>query len=351
MAVLFVAPPAAWAAAPPTALSPPAEASAQGLGSVEAAGPGALGATTLPDTLPEPLEALPGAEEALEAAERIDGARLLETQSALAHDSMEGRFPGSEGSRMARDLVEERFRELDLEPAFGDSYRQGFRVDTEEGEGADAENVAGLVRGEQFPERYLVVTAHLDHLGVREGEIFNGADDNASGTAAVLELAALLAEEPPAHSVVFAAVDAEELGLQGARTFVADSPVELESVLLNVNLDMVSRSETNELYAAGTHHYPFLAPFLQEVGEHASVDLLLGNDSPEAPQDWTMASDHGAFHEEGVPFIYFGVEDHAGYHDPSDHFREITPVFYVNAVEAVLDFLLLMDRVLPQYVR
>ena len=317
----------------------------------------AAGQTTAPsppgvaDTLSSTLAELPGIEGALDAAENIDAERLLETQAALAHDSMEGRYAGTEGSHMARDLIEDRFRELGLEPAFGDSFRQPFQAEPGEGEAIEAENVAGVIPGEEHPERYMVITAHFDHLGVRDGEIYNGADDNASGTAGILELAAYFQEERPAHTLVFAAMDAEEMGLQGARAFVEEPPMELESVLLNVNLDMVSRSETNELYAAGTHHYPFLASFLHEVGRFADVELLLGYDSPDDPQDWTMASDHGAFHEEGIPFIYFGVEDHPGYHDPSDVFEEITPEFYVNAVETALDFVRLMDRVLPQSVR
>ena len=303
------------------------------------------------DTLSAALAELPSVEAALEAGERIDAERLLETQAALAHDSMEGRYPGTDGSEMARDLIEDRLRELDLAPAFGESFRQPFQAEPQDGDLIDAENVVGVIEGAQYPDRYMVLTAHFDHLGVRDGEIYNGADDNASGTAAILELAAYFQEEPPTHTLVFAAVDAEEMGLQGARAFVEDSPMELEDILLNVNLDMVSRNEDNELYAAGTYHYPFLAPFLHEVGQFADVDLILGYDSPDDPQDWTMASDHGAFHEADIPFIYFGVEDHPGYHDPSDVFEDITPEFYVNAVETVLDFVLLMDRVLPQYVR
>jgi hypothetical protein len=85
---------------------------------------------------------------------------------------------------------------------------------------------------------------------------------------------------------------------------------------------------------------------IESVAERAPVRLLTGHDRPDLPpgDDWTMASDHGAFHEVGIPFLYFGVEDHPGYHHPSDTFENITPEFYGNAVETILDFLMGADR-------
>jgi Zn-dependent M28 family amino/carboxypeptidase len=117
-----------------------------------------------------------------------------------------------------------------------------------------------------------------------------------------------------------------------------------------VNMDMVSRSEAGELYAAGTYHYPFLFPLVERVAERAPVTLLTGHDRPDLPpgDDWTLSSDHGAFHEVGIPFIYFGVEDHPGYHNPTDTFENITPEFYVRAVTTVLDFVREADAELAE---
>jgi Zn-dependent M28 family amino/carboxypeptidase len=188
--------------------------------------------------------------------------------------------------------------------------------------------------------------AHHDHNGYDGDIIYNGADDNASGTAALLALGEHFRERPLRHSLLLVAVDAEEKGIRGARAWVADPPIALDSVVMNVNLDMISRSEAGELYAAGTYHYPFLAPLVEKVARTDRLTLLTGHDEPDLPpgEDWTMASDHAAFHEVGIPFIYFGVEDHAGYHHPSDTFQNITPEFYVAAVETALDFLLAADR-------
>jgi Zn-dependent M28 family amino/carboxypeptidase len=178
-----------------------------------------------------------------------------------------------------------------------------------------------------------VVGAHYDSP---EGS--PGADDNASGTAALMALAAWFAQHPASHSLVFAAFDGEEAGLRGARAFVSDPPVPLAQIALNVNMDMVSHSEKGELYAAGAAHYPQLRAPLERVAASAPVTLLLGHDTPQptAHDDWTDQSDQGAFHAKQIPFVYFGVEDHPDYHRPSDELRTITTGFYVRAVRTVL---------------
>ncbi len=279
-------------------------------------------------------------------SDRIAQDELLGSLSVLAHDSMEGRRTGTEGNERARGYLLDRFDGLGLASVAGQRTQPFSFVSRRNQQEYEGLNIMGRVEGTTHPDRYVVITAHYDHLGMQDDEIFNGADDNASGTAALLVLSEYFLENRPANTLIFVALDAEEMGLQGARAFVADPPVPLEQVIMNVNLDMISRSEVEELYAAGTYHYPFLTPLVEEVAAEAPVNLLMGHDSPDLPpgDDWTMASDHGPFHEAGVPFIYFGVEDHPGYHHPSDTFENITPEFYVNAVETILDFLLVVDR-------
>jgi hypothetical protein len=100
----------------------------------------------------------------------------------------------------------------------------------------------------------------------------------------------------------------------------------------------------------GTFHRPGLAPLVEEVASGAPVTLLMGHDRPDLPQgqDWTNASDHGPFHQAGVPFLYFGVEDHADYHQPTDEIAGIQPEFHAAAVETVLRVLEAADRVLAE---
>ncbi|HWS54701.1 MAG TPA: M20/M25/M40 family metallo-hydrolase, partial [Pyrinomonadaceae bacterium] len=253
---------------------------------------------------------------------------------------MEGRGAGTPGGARARAYVAGRFAQVGLKP-LGASFEQPFALRGRAGQGA---NLVGFVEGTKQPARLVVVTAHYDHLGVRGGQVYNGADDNASGVAALLQLAAHFARERPAHTFVFAALDAEEDGLQGASALVKQLKQERRDVALNVNLDMVGHSERGELYAAGAHHTPALRPHLERVAAAAPVRLLLGHDRPDLGRDdWTKQSDHYAFHREKIPFVYFGVEDHKDYHRPSDDFETITADFYVRAVETILEALKALD--------
>jgi hypothetical protein len=278
----------------------------------------------------------------------INAAQLLLDLKTLAADEMQGRGVGAPGGLKARQYVAERFKKSGLKP-FGASFFQPFEFENRTGVKREAANVVGFIKGKQNPEKYIVVTAHYDHVGVIDNQIYNGADDNASGTAALFALAEYFNKKRPANSIIFAALDAEESGLRGARKFVAEPPVKKESILLNVNMDMISRNEAGELYAAGTYHYPFLKKYLEDAAKTAPIKLRLGHDRPEQGQDdWTNQSDHGAFHQAKIPFIYFGVEDHKDYHRPTDDFENIDQKFYVGAVETILDALKKFDAGLAQ---
>jgi Zn-dependent M28 family amino/carboxypeptidase len=214
------------------------------------------------------------------------------------------------------------------------------------GEGKGA-NVLGLCVGKEPDLPMFVVSAHYDHLGVRDGQVYHGADDNASGVAVMLEVAAYCQKQPFRRTIVFAAFDAEEGGLNGARAFLARPPVPKERIALNVNLDMVSRSEKREIFIAGTYHTPSLRPPLEEVARRAPITVLFGHDKPAAiaggVDDWTNQSDHGLFHAAGIPFIYFGVEDHPDYHKPTDTADKINRGFFVDVAETVLDAVVRLD--------
>ncbi len=268
----------------------------------------------------------------------IDACRLICDIRHLSSDEMEGRSAERPSIFKARDFVEQRFRESGLEP-MGRSFKQEFRITqplTEET--LLGVNFIGVIKGGGKADKYIVITAHYDHVGIRNGDIYNGADDNASGTAALFAIAKYFSGNKPDHSLIFVAFDAEERGLQGARHFVANLPVAKESILLNINMDMISRNDKGELYAAGTFHYPQFKPALEKVRKTAPVKLLLGHDIPGTGRDdWTNQSDHAAFHRAGIPFIYFGVEDHKDYHRPTDTFENIQPEFYVKAVETIIE--------------
>ena len=282
-------------------------------------------------------------------ATAIDSASLLGDLARLADDSLRGRESGTPENAKARAFIASRFDRLGLQ-VVGPGRVQPFVFSGRDSVPISAANVVGLVRGTELPDRYLVVSAHYDHVGVGRpvngDSIYNGADDNASGTAALLAMANYFAAHPGRHSLLFVAFDAEEKGLRGARAFVANPPVPKSSIVLNVNMDMVSHSERGELFAAGTSPWPALRPVLESVAATAPVHLRLGHDTPQptAHDDWTMQSDQGPFNAAGIPFVYFGVEDHPDYHRPSDELRTITAGFFVGAARTVLQAVQALDR-------
>lgn len=269
---------------------------------------------------------------------QIDRDKLLRDVQILSSDALEGRETGTVGNLMAQVFIEHRFEELGLKK-FGESYRHLFDHTNRRNETfMEAVNLIGYIAGSKYPDRFIVMTAHYDHLGLRNGEIYNGADDNASGTGGLMAAAEWFSENQPENSIMFIAFDAEEQGLGGARYFLNNPFLPLEKIILNINMDMISTNSVNELYAVGTYHYPFLKPMIEEATDDASVNVLFGHDTPDLPpaDNWTMASDHGPFHQMGIPFIYFGVEDHPEYHQPGDVFENINQEFYYNAVKTII---------------
>jgi len=275
----------------------------------------------------------------------LDAKQLLRDVQVLAADSMEGRLSDSQGNRMAQDYIISRFQKIGLKPYHG-SYRHTFALDSRGVKVEDATNLIGYIPGKT--DKAIVITAHYDHVGIRKGAVYNGADDNASGVAALFAAATYFKKHKPYHTLVFAALDAEELGLRGADALLENPPLPLQNMLLNVNMDMLSINDKGELYASGTYHHPALIPYLEQVAARPQAKLLLGHDRPEQGEnDWTRQSDHFQFHKRGIPFIYFGVEDHPHYHKPTDTFSNTNAVFFPDAAALVIDFISLIDKKRP----
>ena len=306
-------------------------------------------ATRQPDASGNPGDGGAATGSGMRRGSRIDGERAINDVRTLAADSFAGRRVGTPGGLKARAYVEAAMRQSGARMV-GGSYVHPIPFRRADSSVVDAANVIGYVQGTRRPGRYIVISGHYDHVGIGRvvagDSIYNGADDNASGTAAMLELARYFAANRPEHSILFVGFDAEEGGLRGARAFVENPPVPRDSIVMNVNMDMISRSEKGELYAVGTYAYPALRPYIERAQVEARIRLLTGHEGPTATgsDNWTNSSDHGPFNRAGIPFLYFGVEDHPGYHQPSDEFQFITQDFYVNAIETVLDVVLGLDR-------
>ncbi len=193
----------------------------------------------------------------------------------------------------------------------------------------DARNVAALLPGSDpgLRDEYVIIGAHYDHLGLGgEGslapdsrDIHNGADDNASGTAAVIEIARLLSEGPrPERSVLFLAFTGEERGLWGSTYFVGNPTVDLDGVVAMLNLDMVGRVVDDAITVFGFATAEEWGTVVDEANASLTDPLAVAK----AP-DGFGPSDHAAFHGEGLPVLHFFSNTHADYHRPSDDWQKI----------------------------
>ncbi len=260
---------------------------------------------------------------------------LLEDVKILSSDAYEGRRTGTKGATLAKEYIIEKFSQLDVRP-LGSGYEQEFTF-TARVKDYNGNNILGLIKGSENNSEYIVLSAHYDHEGIKNGEIYNGADDDASGISALFAFADYFKSNPPKHNVILAAFDAEELGLKGAYHFVANTIIPKEQIKLNLNFDMISRSEDNELFAVGTRYYSQLKPVIDNFKGSGKVNLLIGHEGLDKGDNWTNSSDHAAFHKAKIPFIYFGVADHEDYHKPTDDYENIDPQFYKDAVQTLIN--------------
>ncbi|MCK0131926.1 M28 family peptidase [Flavobacteriaceae bacterium F08102] len=284
----------------------------------------------------------------------INEAQLLQRLKIISHDSLEGRYFGTPGNIKTQHYLAKEFKSLGIAPAFAEGYIQRYphtfsgqrrqRMYPVHG-GSDGllnvsdttvygGNVVAKIEGKL--KETIVITAHLDHLGVIEGEIYNGADDNASGVAALVAIGEYFKNNPPKHRLILAAVDAEEIGSLGAEYLFKHFPVDTTQIVLNINMDMISHNDSLALYASGLYHYPSLKEPLTHL--NSPIKLLFGHDNNKNinEDDWTFSSDHRVFHKRGIPFVYFGVEDHKDYHEATDVFENINKEFYIEAVKLII---------------
>jgi hypothetical protein len=211
-----------------------------------------------------------------------------------------------------------------------------------------ARNVLGRIRGEDST-RVLLVGAHFDHLGRggagslapdQQGEIHNGADDNASGTAVVLELARCLAAAPkPACDVVLALWSGEELGLLGSEHWARNPTFPLTHLIANVNLDMVGRAESNPVAVLGAGSAAAFAPILSQAGPRAGFEL-----SVSLSGQGVGGSDHQTFLKREIPALHVFTGLHSDYHRPSDDHERFEAEGARKVANLVLDLVDALPR-------
>ena len=272
-------------------------------------------------------------------------ATLARDVEILAGDEFEGRGVGTAGGRRAGAYLRDRLAQAGLRSAGPSGYDQTF-VAKRGDASLDAVNLLAVVpnrRLDQPPHDptgcthpLVVLSAHYDHLGRRGDDVFNGADDNASGVAAALWIAQQAVDGDAPYHLLVALLDAEEVGLQGASALLEHWPDGVvQRIVANLNLDMIGRSDAGILWVAGAAHTAWLGPVVAELEAFEEIEVRAGRDTPQEPPDWTLSSDHAVFHRAGRPFLYFGVDDHSDYHRPTDDADKLDMTFLRQSAEVV----------------
>ncbi|MCB1041962.1 MAG: M28 family peptidase [Acidobacteria bacterium] len=180
------------------------------------------------------------------------------------------------------------------------------------------DNVAALIRGSDLQEETIIVSAHYDHLGMMGRHIFNGADDNASGTATLLVLADQLARSAPRRNLILLAVSGEEVGLLGSSYFLEHPPVALEKIVANINIDMIGRNDGNTIgVIPAFEDVSTLTLRTRELASQLGIHLQQDLDR------FHRRSDHYNFVKSGIPAVFFFSDLHDDYHGEDDHWDRI----------------------------
>lgn len=290
----------------------------------------------------------------------IDGKKYSQTITAtelkkhlfiVAADSMEGRNTGETGQKKAGKYIIEEYKKMGVaypknassyyQPIPGSYFKTGFSPKL-----GDSENIWAFIEGTEIPEEIIVITAHYDHVGMKNGEIYNGADDDGSGTCALLEIAQAFAEAKktgngPKRSILFLHVTGEEHGLHGSRFYVENPLFPLDNTIANINIDMIGRrgyekeNNDNYIYVIGSDR---LSTDLHKISEKANkeytnLELDYKYNDLNDPNRFYYRSDHYNFAKFGIPAIFYFNGVHDDYHKPTDTADKIDYLLYEKRVK------------------
>lgn len=288
-------------------------------------------------------------------------ANALDDLFHLSSEKMQGRKNNTLGSQVAQQYLTDRYAQIGI-TAFDDypDYKQKFSVKRAFTQ-LNGVNVIGYFptqNGNHALSKYIVITAHYDHLGIEFGKMHYGADDNASGVAALLALAAFSSSLNLNSNVIFLATDAEEQGLHGARAALKDFPVDLSQIAFNLNLDMVAQvGKPAKIHMSGTRSAPQFANLLQDVRlslQDSNVKLMgehrrqRKRDSMLRSTNYRRASDHAVFIDNDIPFLYLGVTEHRYYHTEHDRYETINEEHFLQVIDIAKQVLNKADKAINQ---
>lgn len=265
------------------------------------------------------------------SAQKIEEKNIRTHIKFLSDDALQGRLTGSEGERMALDYIEKQFKALKLQPkGESDSYEQKFPFKSGvHGTGTEGTAHNAVAYLDNKADKTIIIGAHFDHLGLGEngssldanpkGKIHNGADDNASGVAGVLELARYFSKNKISEksNFLFICFSGEELGLYGSKYFTEHPSIDLTKVNYMINMDMIGRLNptTKSISVSGSGTSPVWETTLKNM---TGTQLTIKTDSA-----GVGPSDHTSFYLKNIPVLHFFTGSHSDYHKPSDDWDKI----------------------------
>ena len=274
---------------------------------------------------------------------------VLKHLQYLSSDKLQGRRIGTKGSKLSQDYIVDQLKKNNIK-SLSTQYLVPFSIpglfNSTQGH-----NVIGLIKGKEFPNKFIVLSAHFDHIGGRDNKIYNGADDNASGTSALLYYAKKLQHSPLRYSVIVLFTDGEEVNLNGAKAFIKQNALILDKIVLNINLDMIAgNAKTKYLRYISRGITDLLGTEKALAFEQKNYALQLKqgfrqrNQCADKNIKWQLASDHGVFYRQSIPFIYFGVGCHKNYHQITDTYENINRAFFLSAVNIIYQQIQFIDQ-------
>ncbi|WP_209390637.1 M28 family metallopeptidase [Chryseobacterium sp. RR2-3-20] len=276
----------------------------------------------------------------LSAFKEIKLEDLKQNLTVIASDEMEGRDTGSRGQKKAGEYMIRFYKNLGISfPKSLGSYYQKVPASYMQQKGGsnlpDSENILAFIEGSEKPEEIIVISAHYDHVGTQNNVVYNGADDDGSGTVAVMQIAkafqaAKKAGNGPKRSILFLHVTGEEHGLFGSE-YYSDHPVfPLGNTVADLNIDMIGRDDPenrgkNYVYVIGSE---MLSSQLKTIIEEANIkinnlELNYKYDDPNDPEKLYYRSDHYNFAKHNIPVAFFFDGIHEDYHEPTDDVEKI----------------------------
>ena len=267
-------------------------------------------------------------------SETITSSELSDYLYTLSSDDFQGRDTGEPGQKKAAEYLKDYYKSLNIQGGSfeeEDSHFQTIPSSYFNDKFKASENVISIIKGSTLPEEYLVITSHYDHIGMKDGEIYNGADDDGSGTVAIMEIAeafqkAVSKGYRPKRSIVFLHVTAEEKGLLGSKYYSENPIYPLENTVANLNIDMIGRideahqEDPNYVYLIGSDK---LSTDLHEISEKANstytnLNLDYTYNDENDPNRFYYRSDHYNFAKFDIPIIFYFNGVHEDYHQPTD---------------------------------